>query len=55
MAYAGLRPEPFREGIYLAQIVGIGDAAFASRRQRVFQEIEAGQVLDDEIRVAPNW
>ena len=49
----GLSPVPFSEGIDRAQVVGIGDAAFATRAQRVFQRLHAGQVFDDEVRIAP--
>ena len=53
VAHLGLLPVPFCEGVDFFQVCGVGDAAFAPRFQRVFQEIETGQVLGDEIRVAP--
>ena len=49
----GLFPVPFGEGIDRAKVVGIGDATIATRVQRVFQRFHAGQVLDDEVRIAP--
>ena len=49
----GLPSVPFGEGIDRAQIMGVGDTAFAPRAQRVFQGFHAGQVVDDEIRIAP--
>ena len=49
----GLRPEPLGERIDRAQIVRIGNAAFASRVQGILQPVQARQVLGDVIRMTP--
>ena len=53
MRHFRLGAVPFGESVDLAQIVGIGDAACTPGTQGVFQIFHAGQVLDDEVRVAP--
>ena len=49
----GLLPEPFGERIDRAQIFGIGNTAFAPSVQRIFQPVQARQVLGDVIRITP--
>ena len=51
MGYFRLGPEPSGKGIDLAQIIGIGNAAFAPRLERIFQRLNAGQFFDNEVRI----
>ena len=51
--HLGLFPEPRGERLDLAEIGGIGDLTLSSRLERIFQGLDAGQVLDDEVRILP--
>ena len=53
VGHFGLHPVPLRKCIHGAQVVRIGNAAFASGLKRVFQCFHAGQVIDNEVRIAP--
>ena len=53
VSYLGLLPEPSGERIDGAQILGIGNAAFTPGVQRIFQPVQACQVLGDVVRITP--
>ena len=52
VSHLGLLAIPLGKGVDRAQVVGIGDAAFAPGAERVFDRLHAGQVVDHEVRVA---
>ena len=55
MRHFGLAPIPLRERLDLAQVGGIGDTAFAARVQRIFQRLHTGEILNNEVGIAPEF
>ena len=46
---------PYGECVDFVQVAGIGDASFATGVQGIFQVFHAGQIVDDEVRIAPKF